>query len=274
VSRQVEERERLVEALSGLGLEPLPSRANFLFVPTADGETLAAALLRDGLVVRTLHGGLRISVRDREDDDLLVASLARALDRPIPGNSLLLAKRRARHVRATAETRLAVRLGLDGGGLVRVDTGAGLYDHLLEQLAFHGGLDLVLEGAGDHETGPHHTAEDAALALGEALDRALGDRRGIARYGNAVVPMDDAIARAAVDLGGRPWAEIELEPDPGMASHMLGSLAQAGRLAIHLEARGRDDHHTAEAAFKAVGRALREALAPGSVGVPSTKGHL
>ena len=271
VGPQVAERERLAAALRELGLDPLPSRANFVFVPTADGDALAATLLRDGLVVRSLARGIRISVRDREDDDLLLERLARALDRPSPGNG---PGRRARHVRATAETRLAVRLGLDGAGLVRVATGAGLYDHLLEQLAFHGGLDLVLEGAGDLETGPHHTAEDAVLALGEALDRALGERRGIARYGNAVVPMDDALARAAVDLGGRPWAEIELAPDPGMATHMLGSLAQAGRLAIHVEAHGRDEHHTAEAAFKAVGRALREALAPGAVGIPSTKGRL
>ena len=157
---------------------------------------------------------------------------------------------------------------------VHVATGVGLYDHLLEQLAFHGGLDLRLEGAGDLETGDHHTAEDAALALGEALDRALGDRRGIARYGDAVVPMDDALARAAIDLGGRPWSEVALAPDPGLATHVLGSLAQAGRLAIHVDASGRDPHHTVEAAFKAVGRALRAAAAPGSVGVPSTKGLL
>jgi histidinol-phosphate/aromatic aminotransferase/cobyric acid decarboxylase-like protein/imidazoleglycerol phosphate dehydratase HisB len=290
VSPQADERERLAEQLRGLGLEPLPSRANFLFVPTSDGEALAAALLQDGLVVRVLDGGFRVSIRDREDDDLLLASLARALDRPSPSNSLLqtesrrgsgsepsdslLLGRTARHLRATAETRIGVRLGLDGSGRVRVATGAGLYDHLLEQLAFHGGLDLVLEGTGDLETGEHHTAEDAALALGEALDRALGDRRGIARYGDAVVPMDDALARAAVDLGGRAWAEIELEPDPGLARHVLGSLAQAGRLAIHVEASGRDAHHTAEAAFKAVGRALRAALEPGAVGIPSTKGRL
>ena len=95
-----------------------------------------------------------------------------------------------------------VRLALDGTGRVRVQTGAGIYDHFLEQLAFHAGFDLALDGVGDVETGPHHTAEDAALALGEALDRALGDRRGIARYGDAVVPMDDALARAAVDLTG------------------------------------------------------------------------
>jgi imidazoleglycerol phosphate dehydratase HisB len=157
---------------------------------------------------------------------------------------------------------------------VRVATGAGLYDHLLEQLAFHGGLDLILEGEGDLATGPHHTAEDAALALGEALDRALGDRRGIARYGNAVVPMDDALARAAVDLGGRPWAEIQLDPDPGLALHVLTSFAQAGRLSLHVEASGRDEHHTAEAAFKAVGRALRGALQDDGGPLPSTKGRL
>jgi imidazoleglycerol phosphate dehydratase HisB len=167
-----------------------------------------------------------------------------------------------------------VRLRLDGSGLVRVATGAGLYDHLLEQLAFHGGLDLVLEGAGDLETGDHHTAEDSALALGEALDRALGNRRGIARFGDAVVPMDDALARAAVDLGGRPWAELKIDPDPGLAAHVLTSLAQAGRFAVHVEASGRDGHHTAEAAFKAVGRALRAAVAPGAPGLPSTKGRL
>src|SRR5262249_279230 len=153
--------------------------------------------LRQGLVVRALASGVRITVRDPEDDDLLVTGLARALDRPAPEASRA---RRVRHLRATAETRMLVRLGLDGCGRVRVCTGAGLYDHLLEQLAFHGGLDLVLEGVGDLETGEHHTAEDAALALGEALDRALGNRRGIARYGNAVVPMDDALASAAVDL--------------------------------------------------------------------------
>ena len=149
-----------------------------------------------------------------------------------------------------------------------------LYDHLLEQLAFHGGLDLVVDGSGDWETGDHHTAEDTAIAVGEALDRALGDRRGIARYGDAIVPMDDALARAAVDLGGRPFAELAIEPDTGLAAHALSSLAQAGRLAIHVDARGRDAHHTSEAAYKAVGRALRAALRTESSGVPSTKGVL
>ncbi len=209
---------------------------------------------------------------DADDDDLLVEALARILDRPSPVAAA--GARRARVLRATAETRLAVRLALDGASRVRVATGAGLYDHFLEQLAFHAGFDLVLEGAGDLETGDHHTAEDAALALGEALDEALGDRRGIARYGDAVVPMDDALAHAAVDLGGRAHAELQLELDPGMATHMLASLAQSSRAAIHVQASGRDAHHVAEAAFKAVGRALRSRCGSSGEGLPSTKGLL
>lgn len=266
----IEERERLARALQALGLAPWPSRANFLFVPVDDPEELGERLLRDGMIVRLFPNGIRISVRDREDDDLLLESLARALDRPAPVAGA--GGRRVRHLRATAETRLSVRLALNGASRVRVATGAGIYDHFLEQLAFHGGLDLVLEGVGDLETGPHHTAEDAALALGEALDLALGDRRGIARYGDAVVPMDDALARASIDLGGRPWCECRLELDPGLAGHMFQSLSQTGRLGLHVEATGRDEHHVAEAAFKAVGRALRAAVRPESDGIPSTKG--
>jgi len=182
--------------------------------------------------------------------------------------------RSTRALRATAETRIRVRLSLDGASRVRIATGAGLYDHLFEQLAFHAGFDLVLEAVGDLETGPHHTVEDTALALGEALDRALGDRRGIARYGDGVVPMDDALARASIDLGGRAWADVRLEREPGLAQHALQSLAQAGRLALHVESSGRDEHHVAEAAFKAVGRALRVAVRAEGAGIPSTKGVL
>jgi histidinol-phosphate/aromatic aminotransferase/cobyric acid decarboxylase-like protein/imidazoleglycerol phosphate dehydratase HisB len=272
VAPVLEERERVERALRALGLEPLPSHANFLYVPVEEPESVAAALLRSGVVVRVFPEAIRFNVRDPEDDDLLLEALARALDRPPPVAPA--GGRRVRRLRATAETRIRVRLALDGAGRVRVSTGAGLYDHLLEQLAFHGGLDLVLEGVGDLETGQHHTAEDAALALGEALDAALGDRRGIARYADATVPMDDALARAAVDLGGRPWAELRLERDPGLAGHALHSLAQAGRMAIHVEATGRDEHHVAEAAFKAVGRALGAAVRRRGGEIPSTKGSL
>jgi histidinol-phosphate aminotransferase/imidazoleglycerol-phosphate dehydratase/histidinol-phosphatase len=272
VSAQVEERERLARGLRALGLEPLPSHTNFLFVPVETPEELGAALLRSGLVVRVFPDGIRASVRDAEDDDRLLEGIARALDRPAPVAAE--GGRRVRHVRSTAETRVRVRLALDGASRVRVATGAGLYDHFLEQLAFHAGFDLVLEAAGDLETGEHHTAEDAAIALGEALDRALGDRRGIARFGDAVVPMDEALARAAVDLGGRAAAELRLELDPGLADHVLRSLAQAARAGLHVEAEGRDPHHVAEAAFKAVGRALRTAVRAEGAGLPSTKGLL
>jgi histidinol-phosphate aminotransferase/imidazoleglycerol-phosphate dehydratase/histidinol-phosphatase len=261
----VEERERLAAELRALGFEPLPSRANFVFVPTPDAAQIAERLLARGYVVRTREDGFRITVRDREDDDLLLAALAGA-DAP--------AGRSVRHVRATAETSVRVRLGLDGSGRVRVATGTGLYDHLFEQLAFHGGLDLVVDGSGDWETGEHHTAEDTAIALGEALDRALGDRRGIARYGSAVVPMDDALARAAVDLGGRRGAEIDLQEDPGLARHALESLAQSARTTHHVSATGRDPHHVAEAACKSVGRALRDAVRREGAELPSTKGLL
>ena len=232
----IEERERLARALRAIGLPPLVSNANFLFVPYSDGRELASRLLHQGLVVRAYDDGIRITIRDRPDDDLLVETLARLLDGPAPVAAS--AGRRVRHLRASAETRISVRLGLDGESRVSVQTGAGIYDHFLEQLAFHAGLDLVVEATGDLETGDHHTVEDTALAFGEALDLALGDRRGISRFGDAVVAMDDALARAAVDLGGRPFAELSLEPEPGMAGHFFGSLAQAGRMAIHIEASG------------------------------------
>ena len=261
----VEERERLAAGLRELGYAPLDSHTNFIFVPVDDPDELADRLLARGCVVRVTGGGVRITVRDRDDDDLLLAALE---------GTTALPARRTRHVRATAETTVRVRLGLDGAGRVRVATGAGLYDHLFEQLAFHGGLDLVVEASGDLETGDHHTAEDTAIAIGEALDSALGDRRGIARYGSADVPMDDALARAAVDLGGRRGAEISLEHDPGLARHALDSLAQSARMTLHVESTGRDPHHVAEAAFKAVGRALRDAVRLDGAELPSTKGVL
>ena len=221
---------------------------------------------------RAYPEAIRASVRDAADDDLLVEALARVLDRPSPVAPA--GRRVARTVRATAETRFATRLALDGASRVRVATGAGLYDHFLEQLAFHAGFDLVLEGAGDLETGDHHTAEDAALALGAALDAALGDRRGIARYGDAVVPMDDALARAAVDLGGRAHSELEARAR-SRASRRTCSRASRRRRARRSTSRrpGRDAHHVAEAAFKAVGRALRAAVRLESAGAAVDEGR-
>jgi imidazoleglycerol-phosphate dehydratase / histidinol-phosphatase len=259
----IEERERLATELRGLGFAPLPSRANFVYVPVTDPNAAAATLLAAGCVVRVFEDAVRISVRDREDDDLLLAALAGE-----PPSQ----KRRARYVRTTVETTVRVRLALDGASRVRVGTGAGLYDHFLEQLAFHAGFDLVLEGNGDLENGAHHTAEDAAIALGEALDRALGDRAGIARYGDAVVVMDDARASAAVDLGGRPHTRIVIDPAVGLAPHVLASFANNARIGLHVESTGDDAHHVAEAAYKATGRALRAAVRSEGDVLPSTKG--
>ncbi len=265
VGAVVEERERLALKLRDLGFEPLPSHTNFVYVPFEEPGALFERLLLRGCVVRVVHGGVRITVRDIEDDDFLLAAL---------GDTDAPAGRRVRHIRATAETTIRVRLDLDGAGRVHVSTGSGLYDHLLEQLAFHGELDLTVDGVGDLETGDHHTAEDTAIAVGEALDRALGDRRGIARYGSADVPMDDALAHAAVDLGGRRGAEVVLDEDPGLARHVLETLAGSARMTLHVTGQGRDPHHVAEAAYKAVGRALREAVRLTGDGIPSTKGLL
>ena len=158
---------------------------------------------------------------------------------------------------------------------MRVATGAGLYDHFLEQLAFHAGLDLVVEGAGDLETGDHHTAEDTALAFGEALDRALGDRRGIARYGDAVVPMDDALARAAVDLGGRPYAELQLEPEPGHGgAHALEPRAGGAARDPRRGVRPRRAPRRRGGVQGGRPRAARRRCAPRASGIPSTKGLL
>jgi imidazoleglycerol phosphate dehydratase HisB len=186
--------------------------------------------------------------------------------------------------RKTRETAIEGELALDGTGQVSVATGVGFLDHMLTALAFHAGFDLRLECVGDLEIDDHHTAEDCALALGEAIDSALGDRSRIARFGWAYAPLDEALARAVVDLSGRRWAEIDLDLERDsigrMAceniSHVLASLATASRCALHVDVlRGANDHHRAEAAFKASALALRQAVAVTDRGeIPSTKGIL
>ena len=186
--------------------------------------------------------------------------------------------------RRTNETSIRVRLALDGDGRAQVETGLGFLDHMLTSLAKHARLDLELACEGDLEVDDHHTAEDCALALGQALDKALGDRRGIRRFGHAYAPLDEALARAVVDLSGRPWPEVSLgfrrerigEIATENLTHFFRSLAIAGRMALHVDVlRGENDHHRAEAAFKALALALRDALAEdGSGEVPSTKGVL
>jgi imidazoleglycerol-phosphate dehydratase len=192
--------------------------------------------------------------------------------------------RRAAVSRKTLETAVEVELSLDGTGRVEVATGIGFLDHMLGSLVKHARFDLTLKCQGDLEIDDHHTVEDCGLALGQALDEALGERRGIARFGSAYAPLDEALARAVVDLSGRPCAVIEL----GLTRETLGtlacenlahfflSLATAGRMALHVDLlRGTNDHHRAEAAFKATALALRQAVRlDGPDQVPSTKGVL
>ena len=192
--------------------------------------------------------------------------------------------RRAEIERATKETSVRVTLDLDGSGEVDVRTGIGFLDHLLAALAHHARFDVSLECQGDLEVDDHHTAEDCALALGAAFDRALGERRGIARFGHAYVPLDEALARAVVDLSGRPFAAVRLglrREALGRLScenvaHVLRSFAVASRSTLHVRClEGENDHHRAEAAFKAAAVALRQAVQrENGARVPSTKGVL
>ena len=194
--------------------------------------------------------------------------------------------RTATVTRTTRETSIRVTLDLDGTGKTAVKTGIGFLDHLLDALARHARFDLSLICEGDLEVDDHHTAEDSALALGEALDRALGERRGVSRFGWALAPLDEALARAVVDISGRPYADVTLDLHRdrqvigGLACenipHLLRSLATAARLTLHVDVlKGENDHHKAEAAFKATALALRQAVAPsGFDDVPSTKGTL
>jgi imidazoleglycerol-phosphate dehydratase len=193
--------------------------------------------------------------------------------------------RSAQISRSTSETQVDLRLELDGRGAGVRQTGVGFFDHLLDALARHGGLDLELSVQGDLQTGPHHTVEDTGLVLGQALDQALGDRSGIRRFGQATVPMDEALASCAVDVSGRPFTAFAADfPAPrvgdfdtDLAEEFVRAVANTAKLTVHVRVEaGHNAHHMVEAAFKAFARALRAAveLDPGESGVPSTKGLL
>jgi imidazoleglycerol-phosphate dehydratase len=194
--------------------------------------------------------------------------------------------RSAEITRKTGETDVSLSLGLDGSGAGTRSTGVGFLDHMLDLLARHGRLDLTVDVTGDLHTGSHHTVEDTGIVLGQALDRALGDRAGIARYGHAVTPMDEARASCAIDVSGRPYCAYGgLTLPPGdiagfeheAAEEFFRAVASAARLTLHLELQaGTNAHHMIEASFKAFARALRAAVAvdPSEPGIPSTKGTL
>jgi imidazoleglycerol-phosphate dehydratase len=187
--------------------------------------------------------------------------------------------------RLTGETAVVVELDLSGGGYA-ITTGIGFFDHMLATLAHHGGLGLTVRAEGDLLVDAHHTVEDVGLALGQALDQALGERRGVARFGFAYAPLDEALARAVLDLSGRPFAAVSFPPQLELAlvtntfpltlvGEFFRAMASRGLFTLHLDVeRGRDPHHAAEAAFKAFALALRQAVRLVSEDIPSTKGSL
>ena len=270
VETTIAERERMRTSLTAAGYDCPPTATNFVYLRTA--EPLAERLEAQGMVVRRFPGAIRVTARRPSENDLLLRALGAE-----PGPA---AGREATVLRTTTETALRVTLSLDGSGRTRIETGVGFLDHLLTLLSFHAGFDLELLAGGDLEVDEHHTVEDVHAALGSALAQALGVREGVARYGSAVVPMDEARATAAVDLVRRPHAEVAL----AFAGERVGALAvsllrhalerfaiEAG-CTVHVESAGADDHHVAEAAYKALGQALRQAVAPGAAGIRSTKG--
>jgi imidazoleglycerol-phosphate dehydratase len=197
--------------------------------------------------------------------------------------------RTARIERATSESKVLVELDLDGSGRADISTGVGFYDHMLTAFARHGLFDLTVQAEGDLHIDAHHTVEDTAIVLGEALRAALGDKAGITRYGDALVPLDEALAQCVVDLSGRPYLVHSGEPEGqeyvtigsaylgSLTRHVLESISAHAAICIHMRVLGgRDAHHVVEAQYKALARALRVAVAfdPRETGVPSTKGLL
>jgi len=300
LSAAVAERERLQAALAELpGVEPLPSQTNFVLcrLEGRAGSELAGALAEVGILIRcfsapALEDAVRITVGRPEQHDALLTALRSILNGQAPDRGLLARAstsrtegRRASVERRTRETEVSATLGLDGTGQYEIDTGLGFLDHMLAQIAAHGLFDLQVRARGDLQVDEHHTVEDTAIVLGQALDRALGDRSGLVRMGHAYAPLDEALARVVVDLSGRPYAVIEAGFDTDrigavgidLLVHFLETLAFNARMSLHAQVlHGRNDHHRAEALFKALGRALAAATRqdPRRSSVPSTKGVL
>jgi imidazoleglycerol phosphate dehydratase HisB len=252
---------------------------------------LFGRLVEHGCAVRTfgheplLADCFRVTVSHRAANGRLLRALAELAGGEAPeADDGVRGERVAEIRRATRETRIEVRIGLLGGGRARVATGLGFLDHMLTSLAFWSLTDLELRCSGDLWIDEHHTVEDCAIALGEALDAALGDRTGVRRFGSARAPLDEALAEATVDLSGRGIATLDLAlgaPAIGrmpstLVPHFFDTLARRARLSLHVSATGDDPHHVTEAAFKAVALALRDAVEPDPArsGVASTKGVL
>jgi histidinol-phosphate aminotransferase len=281
IGRIKADRERLAERLAS---SPLVTRVhaaggNFLFLKVKDAGGLASHLRGLGVRVRfapdAAPGGIRITIGAEAENDAVLAAFGVAAAKR--------ASRRAEVVRDTRETRIAVAVDLDAAAPRRIDTGVAFFDHMLDQVAAHGGFSLTLACEGDLKIDAHHSLEDCAIALGAALSRALADRRGIARFGFSL-PMDETEAHVLIDLSGRPYAVFEGDFEAShigayptqMTAHIFRSLSQSLGAAIHVRVTGDNDHHKTEACFKAFGRALRQAVGyeADPRALPSTKGVL
>ncbi len=309
-------RSLLHDLIVDCGGQPLPSQGNFILAEFEDHEAVWSGLAEDGVGVRKfvgnpwLDGRLRITCPvlpaeflqlaqslcriSRTDFEPYKSALGRVLnpDHVVQADRAnLIAKmepasqadRTWSSHRQTKETNIELNLNLDGTGKIEIETGIGFLDHMLTALAFHAGMDLSLKCDGDLYVDDHHTAEDCALALGSAIDQALGKRTGIRRFGYAYAPLDEALARTVIDLSGRPWPEIHLHLQRERVgewaceniTHFFQSLAMTLKCSLHIDVlRGTNDHHRAEAAFKSCAKALREAITKTAGAVPSTKGTL
>jgi len=197
----------------------------------------------------------------------------------------VLSPRVATRSRITKETSIEIRLDLDGTGQTKVTTGLPFFDHMVDQLGRHGGFDLELTAAGDLQVDAHHTVEDVGIALGECFREALGDKAGVRRFASMSLPLDEALVEVALDLSGRPYLHYDIDPgseplgtpafDPQLAEEFWRAFATSALMTLHLDLkRGKNSHHILEASFKAVARALRDAVRVEGTGVPSTKGTL
>lgn len=303
-------RTLLNDLLIRCGGQPFPSSGNFILAEFANMDAVWDGLASDGIGVRKFTGNpllenrLRITVPAAIGDYLqLSQSLCRihGLNFEAEKNQLLatldqLGEKNSAETnppstsiststlqRKTKETNIELQVNLYGTGQTEIETGIGFLDHMLTALAFHSRMDLTLKCVGDTHVDDHHTAEDCALALGLAIDRALGMRTGIKRFGFAYAPLDEALARTVIDLSGRPWPEIDLDLQREMVGewacenivHFFQSLAMTLKCSLHVDVlRGTNDHHRAEAAFKSLAMALRIALTKTDGAVPSTKGVL
>ena len=259
----------------------LPSDANYLLMLVDDADALCERARAAGYILRNqshqpgLSGAVRVSIGTEDEMQGLLAIL-RGEEMPAPQ-----AERIARHVRKTSETAISVSVNLDRKSPVRINTGVGFYDHMLDQIAKHAGFSLELECDGDLHIDPHHTIEDCAIALGIALRQALGDKRGIGRYGFCL-PMDESLVTVALDLSGRYYLDFrgdfpadhvgDLPTD--MIEHVFRSLAENLQANLHIAVEGENAHHMVEACFKGFARSLRQAIRQDGADLPSTKGVL